>query len=145
MIDVACGTGHHAAMFHSWGLRVEGADLSAAMIDRARAKFGLPQGLQWTVRGFDQPIEPAETVRRRRMRRQFAGAGPRPGDCRACDSPDARRRPSRRRDRRSSPESLASPRRPLRLAEMPTSQGTVQFRLSENGTVPLGTNPQPTP
>ena len=60
MIDVACGTGHHAAMFHSWGLRVEGADLSPAMIDRAKAKFGQPQGLRWTVRAFDQPIEPAE-------------------------------------------------------------------------------------
>jgi SAM-dependent methyltransferase len=60
VIDVACGTGHHAAMFHSWGLRVEGADLSPAMIDRARATFGQPQGLHWTVRAFDQPVEPAE-------------------------------------------------------------------------------------
>ena len=58
VIDVACGTGQHAAMFHSWGLRVEGADLSPAMIDRARAKFGQPQGLHWTVRGFDEPVEP---------------------------------------------------------------------------------------
>jgi SAM-dependent methyltransferase len=60
VVDVACGTGHHAAMFHSWGLRVEGADLSPAMINRARATFGQPQGLQWAVRGFDQPVEPAE-------------------------------------------------------------------------------------
>ncbi len=59
VIDVACGTGQHAAMFHSWGLLVEGADLSPAMIARARAKFGEPRGLQWTVRGFDQPIERA--------------------------------------------------------------------------------------
>ena len=58
VIDVACGTGHHAAMFHSWGLRVEGADLSPAMIDRAKANFGQPQGLNWTVRGFDEPVEP---------------------------------------------------------------------------------------
>ena len=35
VLDVACGTGRHAAMFHGWGLRVEGADLSPAMIDRA--------------------------------------------------------------------------------------------------------------
>jgi SAM-dependent methyltransferase len=58
VLDVACGTGHHAAMFHSWGLRVEGADLSPAMIERAKAKFGQPQGLQWVVRAFDQPIDP---------------------------------------------------------------------------------------
>jgi SAM-dependent methyltransferase len=33
--DVACGTGHHAAMFHSWGLRVEGSDISLQMIEHA--------------------------------------------------------------------------------------------------------------
>jgi SAM-dependent methyltransferase len=60
VVDVACGTGHHAAMFHSWNLRVEGADLSPAMIDRARANFGEPAGLRWVVRGFDAPIAPAE-------------------------------------------------------------------------------------
>ena len=60
VVDVACGTGRHAAMFHSWGLRVEGADLSAAMIDRARAAFGEPPGLHWVVRGFDRPIAAAE-------------------------------------------------------------------------------------
>jgi len=60
VIDVACGTGQHAAMFHSWGLRVDGADLSPAMIDRARSSFGQPRGLRWTVRGFDEPVEPAE-------------------------------------------------------------------------------------
>jgi SAM-dependent methyltransferase len=53
--DVACGTGRHAAMFHSWGLRVEASDLSAGMIDRARARFGEPEGLRWSVRGFEQP------------------------------------------------------------------------------------------
>jgi len=58
VIDVACGTGQHAAMFHSWGLRVDGADLSPAMIDRARSSFGQPRGLRWTVRGFDEPVEP---------------------------------------------------------------------------------------
>jgi SAM-dependent methyltransferase len=58
--DVACGTGRHAAMFHSWGLRVEGADISPAMIERARANFGEPPGLRWAVRGFDQPFQPRE-------------------------------------------------------------------------------------
>lgn len=60
VVDVACGVGRHAAMFHSWKLRVEGADISAPMIDRARAAFGEPAGLRWIVRGFDQPTGPAE-------------------------------------------------------------------------------------
>src|SRR5689334_17652264 len=56
-LDAACGTGHHAAMFHSWGLQVEGADISPNMIARCRAEFGEPPGLRWSVRGYDQPIE----------------------------------------------------------------------------------------
>jgi SAM-dependent methyltransferase len=56
VIDTACGTGHHAAMFHDWGLRVEGADLSPIMIERARRRFGEPEGLRWVVRGYDSPI-----------------------------------------------------------------------------------------
>jgi SAM-dependent methyltransferase len=60
VIDVACGTGRHAALFHSWQLRVEGADISRAMIDRARNNFDEPPGLRWVVRSFDQPIAPAE-------------------------------------------------------------------------------------
>jgi SAM-dependent methyltransferase len=57
VVDVACGTGHHAAMFHSWGLQVEGADISPNMIARARAGSGEPPGLHWIVRGYDQPIQ----------------------------------------------------------------------------------------
>ncbi len=60
VVDVACGTGRHAALFHSWGLRVEGADLSRAMIDRARGNFGEPAGLHWVVRSFDEPMAAAE-------------------------------------------------------------------------------------
>jgi SAM-dependent methyltransferase len=56
VIDVACGTGHHAAMFHRWGLRTVAADLSPAMIDRARKAFGQPPNLHWVVRSFDRPI-----------------------------------------------------------------------------------------
>ena len=55
VLDVACGTGHHAAMFASWGLRVEGADLSPAMIARAEGLFGRSDSLRWVVRAFDQP------------------------------------------------------------------------------------------
>ena len=61
VVDVACGTGRHAAMFHSWGLsEAMGADLSPNMIDRARATFGEPAGLRWVVRPFDEPIHPAK-------------------------------------------------------------------------------------
>jgi SAM-dependent methyltransferase len=56
VLDAACGTGHHAAMFHSWGMRVEGADLSRAMIDRARAAFGENDSLRWRVRAFDRHV-----------------------------------------------------------------------------------------
>lgn len=56
VLDAACGTGHHAALFHSWGLQVEGADISTAMIEQARARFGEPPGLRWAVRGFHEPV-----------------------------------------------------------------------------------------
>ncbi|MHB8863495.1 MAG: class I SAM-dependent DNA methyltransferase [Pirellulaceae bacterium] len=56
VLDAACGTGHHAALFHSWGLRVEGADISASMLAQARLRFGEPTGLRWTCRGFDEPV-----------------------------------------------------------------------------------------
>ena len=59
VIDAACGTGHHAAMFHAWGLETRSADLSPAMIERARTAFGEPPGLRWAVRGFDEPIPAA--------------------------------------------------------------------------------------
>jgi SAM-dependent methyltransferase len=55
ILDAACGTGRHAAMFNAWGLEVEGADLSPAMIERARSQFGESSTLRWAVRGFDQP------------------------------------------------------------------------------------------
>jgi SAM-dependent methyltransferase len=57
VVDVACGTGRHAAKFHEWGLQIEGADLSHGMIDRARSSFGEGERLRWIVRGFDQPID----------------------------------------------------------------------------------------
>ncbi len=60
MVDVACGTGQHAAMFHDWGLHVEGADISGNMLQRARDLHGEPPGLRWVERGFDEPIKSAE-------------------------------------------------------------------------------------
>ncbi len=65
VVNVACGTGHHAAMFQSWGLQVEGADLSPNMIAQARAGFGEPPGLTWAVRGYDQPIQPPAPLMQR--------------------------------------------------------------------------------
>ncbi len=56
VVDVACGSGRHAAMFHDWGLRVEAADVSHEMIELARCRFGEPPGLRWVVRGFDLPV-----------------------------------------------------------------------------------------
>jgi SAM-dependent methyltransferase len=58
VLDAACGTGWHAAMFHSWRIRVEGADISEGMIERARERFGETRRLRWVVRGFHQPVAP---------------------------------------------------------------------------------------
>ncbi len=57
VLDAACGTGHHAAMFHAWGLEVQGADLSPAMIACARQRHGEGPGLTWVVRSFQDPPE----------------------------------------------------------------------------------------
>jgi SAM-dependent methyltransferase len=56
LVDVACGTGHHAAMFHSWGVTVEGSDVSGEMIERACQLHGRSETLRWMVRGFEEPI-----------------------------------------------------------------------------------------
>jgi len=60
VLDTACGGGQHAAMFHSWGMRVEGADIDPALIEQAREAFGEPPGLSWAVRGFAEPVETGE-------------------------------------------------------------------------------------
>lgn len=52
IVDVACGTGHHAAMFYSWGLDVEGADISAAMLNQCRELHGESTRLRWVRRSF---------------------------------------------------------------------------------------------
>ncbi|NLE60696.1 MAG: class I SAM-dependent methyltransferase [Planctomycetes bacterium] len=61
VLDAACGTGHHAEMFHSWGLSVEGADISEGMVERCRARLGASDRLRWVVRPFDRPAEPGGT------------------------------------------------------------------------------------
>lgn len=59
-LDAACGTGRHAAQFSQWGLSVEGADASPAMIDKARALHGERPTLRWVVRPFEQPALASE-------------------------------------------------------------------------------------
>jgi SAM-dependent methyltransferase len=54
--DVACGTGRHANLFHSWGLEVQGSDISPDMIKRAREQFGESERLRWKVQGFEHPV-----------------------------------------------------------------------------------------
>lgn len=52
LADVACGTGHHAALFHTWGIDVEASDISLDMIERCRLLHGEPDGLRWLCRSF---------------------------------------------------------------------------------------------
>ncbi len=56
LLDVACGTGRHAAAFGERGLIVEGADASPAMIEYCRKTHGESEKLRWAVRPFDQPV-----------------------------------------------------------------------------------------
>lgn len=62
VLDVGGGTGHHARMFHSWGLRVTLADPSASTLDAVRGS--LPSEVRLEVRGLDQlhGIEPHDMV-----------------------------------------------------------------------------------
>jgi glycine/sarcosine N-methyltransferase len=62
VLDVACGTGRHAALFHAWGLEVEGADVSPAMIAFCKKTHGESTTLRWTCRSFDQPAEGGHPV-----------------------------------------------------------------------------------
>jgi SAM-dependent methyltransferase len=57
VLDAACGTGHHAALFHDWGLDVEASDISPAMLDRARGRVAPSANLRWVQRGFEQPVD----------------------------------------------------------------------------------------
>ncbi len=57
VLDVACGTGHHANLFRTWNLRVEGADLSETMISHCKQHWGESGTHRWSVRRFDQPVD----------------------------------------------------------------------------------------
>ena len=56
IVDVACGMGHHATLFRSWGMYVEAADISPEMIRRAREVHGESPDRRWIVRGFEEPV-----------------------------------------------------------------------------------------
>ncbi len=55
LLDAACGTGRHAAMFHAWGIEVEATDLSAGMIELGRRMYGELPTLRWVQRSFTEP------------------------------------------------------------------------------------------
>ena len=53
ILDTACGTGQHAMAFARWGYDVTATDLSAPMVERARANAGdLP--VRFLVAGFGE-------------------------------------------------------------------------------------------
>jgi SAM-dependent methyltransferase len=56
VLDTACGTGEHAALFASWGLQVVGADLSAAMIAVCRRKYA-GQPIEWVQASFGETFD----------------------------------------------------------------------------------------
>ncbi len=55
VLDAACGSGRHAEMFFRWGMEVDGADLSAAMIAEAERRCPPSPRLRWRVRDVRQP------------------------------------------------------------------------------------------
>ncbi len=61
VLDVACGTGHHVALFHSWGLHAEGADIDPPMIEFCRVQHGQSESLNWVIRSFTEPAAPPGT------------------------------------------------------------------------------------
>jgi SAM-dependent methyltransferase len=61
ILDVACGTGHHAAMFNRWGLEVLGVDASPQMVEFCRQRHGQSRLLRWTVGSFEQPLADPES------------------------------------------------------------------------------------
>ena len=61
VIDVACGTGRHALLFSSWGLDVEGADISQEMLSACRKHPGAEK-VTWSERSFSEAAPPRDVV-----------------------------------------------------------------------------------
>ena len=57
VLDAACGTGRHAAMFANWGLEVQAADLNPDMIAHCRTTYVQAQNLNWIQRSFCAPAD----------------------------------------------------------------------------------------
>jgi glycine/sarcosine N-methyltransferase len=53
VLDMACGTGHHAALFADWGLEVVACDPSEPMLRSARERFG-EAGVTWVQAGMGE-------------------------------------------------------------------------------------------
>ena len=51
-LDLACGTGHHAALLSEWGLEVEGRDASSAMVAWCKQHWGTSDRRRWRVASF---------------------------------------------------------------------------------------------
>lgn len=54
VLDLACGTGHHATLFARWGHAVVGVDGSAAMIAHCRETHGETARLQWACARMEE-------------------------------------------------------------------------------------------
>lgn len=56
VLDAACGTGRHAAMFHSWGMDVVGTDVSPVMLAECARLHGTDVRLNWRKCSFTEPV-----------------------------------------------------------------------------------------
>ena len=131
VLDAACGTGRHAAMFHAWGPEVEGADISQAMIERARTTFGELPGIRWAVRAFDQLVDAPGTWDAVVLRGQFAGLGGGSENGSPGNPADDARPAAGRRFACASAQSLAAGRRPVHLAKVPADATVLLTRRRE--------------
>lgn len=62
LLDVACGTGRHAAEFAAFGWDVTGVDLSDALLELARVNAPTARFLSQDMRELDVPGEPFDAV-----------------------------------------------------------------------------------
>jgi SAM-dependent methyltransferase len=62
LLDVACGTGRHAAEFGSLGWDVTGVDLSAALLELARANAPSARFFQQDMRALDVGGRPFDAI-----------------------------------------------------------------------------------
>ena len=119
VVDVACGTGRHAALFHSWNLRVEGADLSPRMIETRPRQFRRAARPALGGARLRSAHPRRRALRRGDVRGQFPGPGARRGHGPAGDRRDARRGAAGRRSIDPPAQSVAPARRPGGVAEVP--------------------------